>query len=92
MLSADLVERIAQRLEEVVVGVKNLATDGELDHGLHLVDRRDHPLVHPVGRHVPPLENVADVLAAPIEAAVDQQRELEIADVDLGANRQLRRV
>jgi hypothetical protein len=41
MLALDLVERVAERLQKVVVGVEHDAVEGELDHGLRLADRRD---------------------------------------------------
>ena len=39
MLARDLVERVAERAAEVVVGRDDAAVQRELDHGLHLADR-----------------------------------------------------
>nr|WP_263597863.1 hypothetical protein [Pseudomonas fluorescens] len=43
MLPLDLGQGIAQRVQEVVVGVQNLAIQRELDNGLRFVDGVDLP-------------------------------------------------
>ena len=39
VLPLDLLERIAERLEKILVGTENGAIERELDHGLRLADR-----------------------------------------------------
>ena len=41
VLAADFFQRVAQRLEEVLVGREHLAVEPELDHRLRLADRRE---------------------------------------------------
>jgi hypothetical protein len=43
VLALDLGQRIADRAEEIVVGVENDAVEGELDDRLRLADGRDLP-------------------------------------------------
>ena len=45
MLTFDLVQRIAQRLQEILVGADELAVEREFDDSLRLVDGIDLPLV-----------------------------------------------
>jgi hypothetical protein len=49
---------------------------------LYLVDRSQYSLVQADRRHVLPFQDIADVSAARVEAAVDQQRDLEVTDGD----------
>ena len=52
----------------------------------------EHAGVQPLLGHVAPFENVADVIVVGVKGAVDQERDLEIADGDLGIDRQARGV
>ena len=44
VLAPDLVEAVAQHIEEVVVGVEDMPLEIELDHALGAPDRIDLPL------------------------------------------------
>src|SRR5262249_53258457 len=45
VLSPDFLERVAECLQEILVGMKDGAIEGELDHGLRLADRGDFSFV-----------------------------------------------
>ena len=49
VLALDLVEAIADRIEEILVGIENGSVERELDHRLHAVDRGDHAGVRAMG-------------------------------------------
>ena len=92
MLALDLGERVADRVQEDLVGVLDLAVQRELDDGLPLADRVDHAGIQPLDRDVTPFEHVTDVIVPGVESAVDHERDLQIADGDLGPDGQLRGV
>jgi hypothetical protein len=41
MLAADLLERVAHHVEEILIGAEDSAVHAELGHGLRLADRRN---------------------------------------------------
>ena len=84
MLALDLIQGVAQRIQEILVGVDDVAVESEFDDGLGAVQRRDHAGVHAGIGDIVPFQNIADIIALGVEHAADAEREFEIAHGDVG--------
>jgi hypothetical protein len=80
MFAANLLKPVIHDAEEVVVGFDDPAVGFELDHRLNFVDRGQHSLIHSDRRHVEPFQDIADIVAAGIEAAIDRQGDFKVAN------------
>jgi hypothetical protein len=72
--------------------VQNFAIQGELNHRLRSLDRRNHSGIQAILRHVHPFQDIADVIALSVKGSIHIQRNLQFAYGDLCLDRQLRRV
>ncbi|MNQ67141.1 hypothetical protein D3C85_816510 [compost metagenome] len=84
MAPDDLIQPIADRGQEVAVGVLDRAVHAELDHRLGLAERLQHAGVLAQFGDVVPLQHIADVVAAGVQHRHDPERKAQVADADLG--------
>src|SRR5262249_56465994 len=96
MPSLDLVERIAHRLQEVLVGGDDRPIDLKLDDCLRVVDgredRREATLLGMPGADVFPVDDVTDGFTVRSADGTDLGAEPDLAEAEIRLVRKLRRV
>ena len=92
VLALDLVERVAQRSQKVLVGIFDLAVEREHDHRLRTIDGRElRRLAADLG-DIRPFQHEALVDALRVPHRIDVERDLERSDGNVGAERQIGRI
>ena len=76
MLALDFFQRVAKRIQKILVGIDDAAIKAEFDDGLRALQRHDHARVHAGLGDIVPFKNIADIVALGIEHAADTEREL----------------
>ena len=90
MLAADILQPVAERIQEVGVRIDDTAIEAKLDHRLRTVHRGQLALLGPQLGDIHPFEDIAAVGAGRIVAGAYVERELQVTHRDVSTERQLR--
>ena len=92
VLAANFFQRIAKHLKEILVRVEDLAVQAKFDHRLDAIDRGELALLGTQFGDIRPFQDVAVIDTVCVVARANIQCEFQLADRDIGAERQPRRI
>nr|WP_241667279.1 hypothetical protein [Roseomonas nepalensis] len=90
MLTSDLIERVAERREEVGVRVQHAPVRRELDHRLRPIDGLKLSLLDPQFRYIRPFQDVPVMIPLGVVTCAHGKGKRQVAHRDIGAEGQAR--